>query len=520
MSSVTVDEDEELAQIIEEQVSEWSSNSNEALTIQLVRGDGSISVSAHPEFTYALFGDEEAIFGYQKLDITLSFRAHDLEPKLDIKYSRKFEEQGEVRPTDITLGLSQFLPESTFDGKPLDAPESGFSPPGHRIREYTREGRTFEIWCASLADAAARRMLENMQILAPLFIDGGSVLELDHDWTTQRWKVFLLYDVDHNASGKVSPYSLAGYGTSYRSFTFPERKEAFQFDVFSPSKQKIDDFLPATDSDSNQVGPLADFNSPLDLPSRERLSQFLILPPYQAAGHGQELYNAMYKQLTSPENVREFTVEDPNDAFDDLRDRCDLIYLRANVPEFASLRINTEIPAETMRSDSLIPVDLIVPLNVRSMISRSTKIMPRQFDRLVEMHTLSFIPKANRSRNRLTKRERTTNPHDKAYFFWRLYVKQRLYIFNRDQLAQLEHAERVEKLEGALDSVLEKYDEIMEAVEARENAIKEDEPDAVSGSKTHKRKRIVVEEEEQDGEPSAEQESSTPSLNGRKKTRT
>lgn len=516
-----MDEDDELTRAIEEQVNEWSSNSNEALTIQLVRGDGSISVSAHPEFTYAIFGDEEAIFGYQDLDITLSFRAHDLEPKFDVKYSKKFEEQGGVRASDITLGLSQFMPESTFDGQPFEAPQADFKPPGEKIREYTRAGRVFEIWCASLADPLAKQMLENMQILAPLYIDGGSVLELEQDWTTERWKLFLVYEVDQKAGPKNSPYALAGYGTSYRSFTFPEREKAAQSDIFSPSSQSIDDFLSAPDGQSTLLGNIADFESPLDLPSRERLSQFLILPPYQAAGHGHELYNAMYKHLTSPKNVREFTVEDPNDAFDDLRDRCDLIHLRANVPEFAALRINTDVPTEKLGRDSLIPVDVIVPLEVRDRISRDAKIMPRQFDRLVEMHTLSFIPQANRSRSRITRKEKTINADDRAYFFWRLYVKQRLYVFNRDQLAQVEHEERVEKLEAALDSVLEKYDELMEAVEAREKANQEDEQ-TPSSTKTPKRKRKIVEEDDEDDdeEPGAEQESNAPSTNGHKKTKT
>lgn len=519
MSIITQeDEDEELTQELEGVVKKWSSNSNECFTVQLVRGDGSISMSAHPEFTYAIYGDEEAIFGYQDLDITLSFRAHDLEPKLAVNSSSKFVEQGDVRPTDVTEGLREVMPESTFDGKALEAPDSGFKPPGEKIRDYKREGRTFEIWCASLADPIARRILENMQALTLLYIDGGSTLELEQDWTTQRWKLFLVYEVDNNAKGNVSPYSLAGYGTSYRSFTFPEREKAVQFDVFSPSSQSIDEFLVPADGETKQLGSTSDVKSPLDLPSRERLSQFLVLPPYQSAGHGQELYSAMYKYLTSPDNVREFTVEDPNDAFDDLRDRCDLMYLRANVPEFAALRINTSIPEKKMEKDSLIPVDLIVPLDVRKQISRDTKIMPRQFDRLVEMHTLSFIPRANRSRSRITKREKTTKPEDRAYFFWRLYVKHRLYVFNRDQLAQVEHAERVEKLEAALDSVLEKYEEIMDAVEAREKANEED--GAASSAKIPKRKRRVIEEDDEDGEPGAEQDNVPSSTNGRKKSRT
>jgi histone acetyltransferase 1 len=52
-------------------------------------------------------------------------------------------------------------------------------------------------------------------------------------------------------------------------------------------------------------------------------------------------------------------------------------------------------------------------------------------------------------------------------------VKQRLYIFNRDQLAQVEREERIEKLESALDSVLEAYGKMIERVEAKESEARE-----------------------------------------------
>jgi histone acetyltransferase 1 len=216
-----------------------------------------------------------------------------------------------------------------------------------------------------------------------------------------------------------------------------------------------------------------------------------MFPPWHGAGHGQELYGIMYKHLTSSPNVREFTVEDPNEKFDDLRDLCDLLYLRANVPEFASLRVNTDIPAEKLALDENVPVNLIVPEAVRKHIMRDTKIMPRQFDRLVEMHTLSFIPHQHRSRNRLSKKHRATDPNDRAYYFWRLYVKQRLYMFNRDQLGQVEHQERVDKLNGALDSVLEQYTQTLERLEK----IEQEKPVTAAAGK---RKRRVVDDDEDD----------------------
>ena len=73
-------------------------------------------------------------------------------------------------------------------------------------------------------------------------------------------------------------------------------------------------------------------------------SQFVILPPYQRQGHGctclpspekavptqpsnqfpAALYNAIYQRVVSQDHVSELTVEDPAEAFEDLRDRNDL----------------------------------------------------------------------------------------------------------------------------------------------------------------------------------------------------
>ncbi|KXT12352.1 hypothetical protein AC579_573 [Pseudocercospora musae] len=520
-----MDDNDELAQQIEEQVNEWSSNSNECFNIALVRGDGHKIATFQPEFTCAIFGDEEAIFGYQDLDINLSFRAHDLKPKLDISYGNIFPAQGDVRPTNIKEALIDFLPASAFDDQRLED-EASFQPPGQKIREYRRDGKSYEIWCASLADETARRLLENMQILVPMYIDGGSLLELDQGWSADRWKIFLLYEVDHSAATPVSPYTLAGYGTSYRNFTFPERQlKSVSWDVFSPSSQSIEEFLPSPDSPANKLSQAPDFSSPLELPARERLSQFLMLPPWHGSGHGQELYNAMFRHLTSAENVREFTVEDPNEKFDDLRDLCDLLHLRATCPEFKDLRINTDIPTDRLDLNKNIPTELIVPLEVRKEIMRQTKIMQRQFDRLVEMHTLSSIPPRHRSRNRITKKAKASDENDRAYYFWRLYAKQRLYIFNRDQLAQVEHEERVEKLESALDSVLEQYTVTLEKAEAKEKAIASGEfrsAETSFNSPAAKRKRRVIRDDDDEDEEAGAGESEsaqTTETNGHKKAR-
>jgi hypothetical protein len=63
---------------------------------------------------------------------------------------------------------------------------------------------------------------------------------------------------------------------------------------------------------------------------RLRLSQFIILPPFQEAGHGGRFYDIILKNARPDPKVQELSVEDPSDAFEDLRDRRDLAFLEAN----------------------------------------------------------------------------------------------------------------------------------------------------------------------------------------------
>lgn len=63
--------------------------------------------------------------------------------------------------------------------------------------------------------------------------------------------------------------------------------------------------------------------------SRLRLSQFLILPPYHKQSHGTHLYQIAYSSTLESDSITELTVEDPNEAFDRLRDTADLKRLLA-----------------------------------------------------------------------------------------------------------------------------------------------------------------------------------------------
>lgn len=55
----------------------------------------------NPKFTYSIFGEQEKIFGYKNLKLSLRYRANDMRPHLKTTYSKKFRSLGDVEPTDI-----------------------------------------------------------------------------------------------------------------------------------------------------------------------------------------------------------------------------------------------------------------------------------------------------------------------------------------------------------------------------------------------------------------------------------
>ncbi|KAI6709164.1 hypothetical protein JHW43_008301, partial [Diplocarpon mali] len=429
-----------------------STESNDALQISLVFPDVGAAKkvhSFHPKMSYSIFGDEERIFGYKGLKIHLRYSASDMRPNILVSYDKKFKAVGETKATDVKELLEPYLPKLAFDKGSVfdkiihDPISKDWKPPGELWKSIPSENKTIEIWKGNLADMAVKQMLKRIQILVPLFIEGGSIIELeDPDWTLERWTVFFLYQKSASAKD-LSPYMFMGYSTVYRYF------------LLQPSQAK-----------------LADFTLPLDcisfssMPCRSRISQFVVLPPFQGAGYGSRLYNSIFDfYLAEPETI-EITVEDPNYAFDDMRDLNDLARLRA-LSEFQTIKINTTV---TPKSQGVVPND-IVDEAALTKVRRSVKIAPRQFLRVVEMHLLSHIPASKRN-SVLDPETSSSAPEDASslheYELWALWVKKRLWKHNRELLMQMEKPERLEKLDEVLDGVLSDYARLLDTYEARE----------------------------------------------------
>ncbi|KAF2218483.1 acyl-CoA N-acyltransferase [Elsinoe ampelina] len=507
------EDDSGLVKQIQDQVGEWSTNSNEAFTINIYQGDRKVE-SFNPEFTYPIYGEEEAIFGYQGLNISLSYAAHNLKPHLEIKWDREFEPQGEIRATDVREPLEDFLPPTAFqkiDRKTAlaDADAPNFVPPGKRLETFEARDGTYEVWVAPFSDTRTKELITNMQILVPLFIEGGTIMELEYPWIVDRWKLFILYQVDPSPPPSTSKYIIAGYVTSFQAFTLPARGDELE-STLQPHPEAEFDKIVSSWSDPSSSKP-----SPLSLSSRERISQVILLPSRQRSGLGSRLYSIIYQHLTAPDHITELTVEDPNAAFDDMRDIADMVYLRSTNSTFKSLRLPTSIPSSALAPGEEIPLDLLLPKETRTKLAKETKIQSRQLSRLIEMQLLSTIPRPNRSTSRITRKEKSSSEADRQYYFWRLLAKERLYQFNRDSLAQLDLEERVEKVDAAVDGLKEDYERLLESVEKREKVAGASNGTNGTPSTKKRRKRVEIQEDEgEDGEAIEEKESG-----GRKKKR-
>ncbi|KAL9634749.1 MAG: hypothetical protein Q9204_002870 [Flavoplaca sp. TL-2023a] len=462
---------------------EWSSNANEALNISFVQAGQQSPVKLstfHPKFTYPIFGEEECIFGYQGLNITIRFAAHNLLPNVSVKSDKKFKTVNDTKALNIEETLSEWLPEASFETPAefnhkiqYDTSARDWKPPGELIESYQSRGRHFEIWCADLIDPAVQRLIDRIQILVSLFIEGGTPIPLDdQDWSLAKWRIFFVYEkLSSFTSSSTSPYSLVGYCSTYRFSTFRPSLRSSPTEGKPPLTFTLPLEAPtSTNSTSDETTEPFTLSN---LPFRARISQFLILPPHQSHSHGTHLYNTIYTHFFHTPTCTEITVEDPNEAFDDLRDYCDYTHLLTN-PTFASLTLQPSHPPTlfTKRPGTRVPTSTLLPLPLLSTLRKTTKLAPRQFARLIEIRLLSTIPPFIRASGtaRLTQKAKAKNEDDRRWYYWRLLVKQRVYKRNRDLLAQLDRVERVEKCEETVGEVVGEYERLLRRMGERESS--------------------------------------------------
>ncbi|KAF8321539.1 histone acetyltransferase type B, partial [Clavulina sp. PMI_390] len=380
----------------------------------------------HPRFTYPIFGEDEKIYGYNDLVINLSLASGSLAMCFTMKHSAKLPAS---TVDDVEGTLYKFIPsdylknEDTFRAN-VEKEALTFRPPGTKVFSYARpsthgdpsssgKGKSkaqtdgaeldeespdvsvFEAYHCKWETPGFRDLHRRMQLFILLYIEAGSYIQEDED----KWEFVVLYERRRRRDGNVT-YHFVGYTSMYPFFYFPDKV-------------------------------------------RMRLSQFVLAGPYQGQGHGALLYTALYQYCLSQDQIAELAIEDPSEAFEDLRDKTDLRMLFKNA-EFMKEAYG-DVDGTGLNGKLGPPADKEWVVGWQ----KKLKMAGRQWERLIEMLILRRLD--------------PTNPALlKAY---RLQVKDRLYRFNFEILVILDKQERLEKLEETFNSVIEGYSGILGMIE-------------------------------------------------------
>lgn len=401
--------------------SQWAADSNASLYISLVSGESTQGIlkslqqayqpptqeaedeteeeadadiiQFHPAFTYPIYGEHERVFGYKDLRINLSYGAGSLATFVHIGYSKRVDQMETSLPiqlkSDDVLGPLQKVLSTTCQSQQefaeqVAADTQQFKPLGQKVHEYKRdsneaESLVYEIYESDFKNEAFRKYHERLQTFVLFFIEGAQFI----DDTDERWRAFTVFE-KLVLNGQTS-YTLVGYCTMYQFFHWPDLK-------------------------------------------RPRISQFLILPPFQGQAHGSQLYRHIYQTILVDPQYVDLTVEDPSEAFDDMRDRNDMRYL---LDQMALQELSLPVATKTMKG-----------------LQQKYKISRRQLARCVEMGVLM----------------RLGGPKHQEFEKFRLMVKQRIYAQSRDMLDEMEEAEKKQKIQESFDSVVNDYRRILSLI--------------------------------------------------------
>ncbi|XP_040583195.1 histone acetyltransferase type B catalytic subunit isoform X1 [Lepeophtheirus salmonis] len=263
---------------------------NDALNFKLVRMESDIrddSTSFKPEMVHQIYGENENIFGYRGLKVDFWMTAGSLKCYLNQTADETINPKkaegvlpDEVIPPLVKLlapgqalsSLSEFLKAVKKDEE--------FTPIGNKLSSFTLDGsdkvvRNYEIYEADESIKGFREYHAKLQPWIMFYIDAASYIDIDDE----NWKFYLLFERT-NINGSPR-YYIAGYMTIYKYYAYPDK-------------------------------------------IRPRISQMLILPPYQKQGLGAKLLDIVSKTFWDDSNVVDITVEDPSDDFIRLRDFVDV----------------------------------------------------------------------------------------------------------------------------------------------------------------------------------------------------
>ena len=230
-------------------------------------------LSFKPEMCHQIYGDNENIFGYKGLEVNLFMSAGSLQTYINHSYTEKVDpsKTDGVTADDVISPLVKILaPDSfttskeTFISRVNSEEEQNFRfefnfhshitslvlrPMGELVDTISVENKTYEVYRCLESTPRFREYHERLQAWIMFYIDAASYIDIDDD----NWRIFLMFEKTGGPGN--SQYSIVGYLTVYQYYAYGR--------------------------ETNRVRP--------------RISQMLILPPYQRQGLGSRLLETVYK---------------------------------------------------------------------------------------------------------------------------------------------------------------------------------------------------------------------------------
>jgi len=273
----------------------WEADSCSAVIFRLVRDEThvreqrSTTDAFGPSFTHQVFGENERIYGYRGLKIDIYMHCVTFHVLVEISYTEKvksgiLDRHSHRQADDIEAKLKDvFTAGFTTDREefinmlPLYNTAAASLPPTATLLAEGPKAETCNSWRVvrlKLGSDAPEQILQMHSRLEPMvlfYIDGASAIDGDDP----RWDLLLLVTSDDEGNSAV-----AGFCTVYRFYAYPDSQ-------------------------------------------RMRVSQFLVLPPYQGIGLGTHLLEAVYA-MARLDNALDVTLEDPTPGLRMMRNRVEL----------------------------------------------------------------------------------------------------------------------------------------------------------------------------------------------------
>ncbi|CAG7819872.1 unnamed protein product [Allacma fusca] len=404
----------------------------------------------HPAMCHQIFNEQETIFGYENLRIDIKLAAGSLKTYLGIKYTSKISADlcDGVEPDNIHEKLDEVLAPNyltNFDdfSACISTETEAFRPLGELVSSFTwlarnekqlpeereptenggvgtsRNGskrsngvnrgpveKTFVIYACEISDPKFLAYVIKMEEFLLWFVDAASFI----DQQDEKWKFFVMYEKYKTSEGNDA-YAFVGYSTVYNFFAYPAN-------------------------------------------IRPRVSQMLILPPFQRQGLGVNLLSTVYKYYRADARVKEITVEDPSDDFEMLRDYVDAkdcLKLQSYSVDNLKKGFSEKMLEET---------------------SKHLKMTKRQSRRMFELLRLRSINVNNDKEfkeYRLDVKRRLNIPYQKQENDIKRMIRRKCNSVELQQAAQIDDASRKTELQSNFQNLYQHYQNIINRLDKFDN---------------------------------------------------